>query len=76
MWSFFIMASQPDIQYISDADGNPTGVIVSIEYWRKIESELETAYLLKSNAMKTRLIEAKARQQGISLEDVRARLGV
>jgi antitoxin YefM len=73
---FHNMASQSGIQYISDAEGNPTGVIVPIELWREIESERETAYLLRSNAMKARLLEAKARQQGISLEDVRAQLGI
>lgn len=70
------MASQPNIQYISDAEGNTAGVIVPIELWREIESEQETAYLLKSDAMKARLLEAKARQEGISLEDACARLGV
>jgi len=52
-----------DIQYISDANGNPVGVIVPIEIWREIESEKETAYLLKSEAMKKRLLEAKQRAQ-------------
>lgn len=37
-----------DIQYISDAKGNPVGVIVPIEIWHEIESEKETAYLTKS----------------------------
>ena len=40
--------SNPEIQYISDESGNPTAVIVPIELWREIESEKETAYLLKS----------------------------
>ncbi|MCA1622323.1 MAG: hypothetical protein LC768_01185 [Acidobacteria bacterium] len=52
-----------DIQYISDANGNPVGVIVPIEIWREIESEKETAYLLKSEAMKKRLSEAKQRAE-------------
>jgi len=37
-----------DIQYISDAKGNPIGVIVPIEIWHEIESEKETAYLTRS----------------------------
>ena len=37
-----------DIQYISDAKGNPVGVIVPIEIWHEIESEQETAQLTKS----------------------------
>lgn len=70
------MTAQANIQYVSDADGNPVGVILPIELWREIESERETAYLLKSSAMKTRLLEAKSRQGGIPLDDVRARLGI
>ena len=42
------------IQYISDENNNITGVIVPIELWREIESEKETAYLLKSEKMKKR----------------------
>ncbi|HEV7797446.1 MAG TPA: hypothetical protein VGO73_04785 [Pyrinomonadaceae bacterium] len=51
-----------EIQYVSDESGQPTAVIVPIELWREIESEKETAYLLKSENMKRRLLEAKARQ--------------
>ena len=50
-----------DIQYISDAKGNPVGVIVPIEIWHEIESEKATAYLTKSETMKKRLLEAKER---------------
>ena len=61
----------PDIQYVSDESGNPTAVIVPIELWREIESEKETAYLLKSETMKRRLLEAKERQTGIPFEEAR-----
>ena len=70
------MASPSEVQYVSDADGKPLGVIVPIELWQEIESERETAYLLKSDAMKRRLSEAKKREQGISLEVVREKLGI
>ncbi|MGI8495223.1 MAG: hypothetical protein ACR2L1_07915 [Pyrinomonadaceae bacterium] len=50
-----------DIQYISDAKGNPVGVIVPIELWQEIEAEQEIAYLTKSETMKKRLLEAKQR---------------
>ena len=70
------MASPSEVQYVSDADGKPLSVIVPIELWQEIESERETAYLLKSDAMKRRLSEAKKRQQGISLEVVREKLGI
>lgn len=70
------MSSLTDIQYISDADGKRVGVIVPIELWQEIEAERETAYLLQSEAMKSRLLEAKARTGGISLEDAREKLGI
>jgi hypothetical protein len=44
-------------------------VIVPIQLWREIESEKETAYLLKSESMKRRLMEAKERETGMSLEE-------
>ena len=65
-----------DIQYISDESGNPTAVIVPIELWREIESEKETAYLLKSETMQRRLLEAKERQTEIPFEESLEKLGV
>lgn len=65
-----------DIQYVSDESGNPVGVIVPIELWREIEAEKETAYLLNSAKMKGRLLEAKERQEGISLDEAREKLGI
>ena len=70
------MANSSEVQYVSDANGNPLSVIVPIELWREIESERETAHLLKSETMKRRLLEAKDRQQGISLEEAREKLGI
>ena len=68
--------AQLNIQYVTDEDGTTTSVIVPIELWREIESERETAYLLKSEAMKKRLLEAKNRQDGIPFEVVREELGI
>jgi PHD/YefM family antitoxin component YafN of YafNO toxin-antitoxin module len=68
------MATQPAIQYISDSDGNPVGVIVPIDLWHEIESERETAYLLKSPTMKTRLLEAMNRHEGISFTNAEANM--
>jgi hypothetical protein len=65
-----------DIQYISDAQGNPVGVIVPIEIWHEIEAEKETAYLTKSETMKKRLLEAKERTEGFSLEETLEKLGI
>lgn len=70
------MALMDDIQYISDEDGNPTGVIVPIEIWREIASERETAYLLRSEAMRQRLLEARERREGISFDEARQKLGI
>ena len=65
-----------DIQYLSDESGNPTAVIVPIELWREIDSEKETAYLLESENMKRRLLEAKERQTGIPFEEASEKLGI
>ena len=66
----------PEIQFVSDESGNPTAVIVPIELWREIESEKETAYLLKSENLKRRLLEAKERQTGIPFEEALEKLGI
>jgi PHD/YefM family antitoxin component YafN of YafNO toxin-antitoxin module len=68
--------TEVDIQYVSNESGEPTAVIVPISLWREIESERETAYLLKSETMKRRLIEAKDREHGLSLEVVVEKLGI
>ena len=70
------MSTAIEVQYVSDADGKPTGVLVPIAIWREITSERETAYLLKSATMRRRLLESKGRTTGISLEDARAKLGI
>ena len=70
------MRTQTSIQYISDSDGDPVGVIVPIDLWHEIEPERETAYLLKSPAMKARLLEAMHRQESISLEEVVVKLDI
>jgi antitoxin YefM len=71
-----MMLNVTEVQYISDADGKETGVIVPIELWHELASERETAYLLQSEAMKQRLLAAKNRTDGIPLEDVREKLGI
>ena len=65
-----------EIQYVSNESGDPTAVIVPISLWREIESERETAYLLKSEAMRRRLLEAKERQQGLTLDEAVEKLGI
>jgi PHD/YefM family antitoxin component YafN of YafNO toxin-antitoxin module len=68
--------SLAEIQYVADEEGNTVAAIVPIELWREIESERETAYLLKSENMKRRLLEAKNRQEGISIDEAREKLGI
>ena len=64
------------LQYISDEHGELRGVIVPIELWQEIASELETSYLLKSEKMKQRLLESKNRNEGVPLEEALEKLGI
>ena len=59
-----------EIQIVTNEAGEPTAVLVPIELWREIESERETAYLLKSETMKQRLLAARQRQDGISPAEI------
>lgn len=68
--------STADLQYISDERGDLTAVIVPIALWKEIVSEFETQYLLKNEAMKKRLLEARGRGEGIGLDEVLDRLGI
>ncbi len=70
------MPAIDDIQFVTDSEGRAVGVLVPIELWHEIESERETAYLLKSEAMKERLLAARDRHDGIPLEQARAKLGI
>ncbi len=65
-----------ELQIVSNENGEPTGVIVPIELWREIESERETAYLLRSETMRHRLLAAKERQEGIPFEAAVEKLGI
>lgn len=64
------------IQYMSDEKNNIVGVIVPVELWRETEAERETAYLLKSEKMKKRLLEAKDRKEGIPFDEACEKLGI
>lgn len=68
--------SDYDIQVVSNEAGEPTAVIVPIELWREIASERETAYLLKSESMRQRLLAARKRDIGVSLDDAVVKLGL
>ena len=70
------MPVDSSFQFVSDENGNAVAVIVPIDVWREIESERETAYLLNSDAMRKRLLEAKQRSGGISLDETCKKLGI
>ena len=64
------------IQYISDENDKVTGVIVPIKLWEELQSEKETAYLLKSKTMKKRLVKARKNKEGIPFDEACKKLGV
>ena len=68
--------TQSNIQYISNEEGKVTAAIVPIELWHEIESEKETAYLLKSEKMKQRLLDSRSRKEGFSFEEACEKLGI
>lgn len=68
--------SESDIQVVTNEAGQPTAVIVPIALWKEISSERETAYLLKSETMRRRLLVALERDSSIPLEDATAKLGL
>ena len=66
-----------NVRYVSDDNGEITDVIVPIGLWKKIGiGQDETEYLLSSEPMKNRLLESIRRNEEISLEDSRARVGL
>ena len=67
---------EPQFQYISDEHGELTGVIIPIDLWREIASELETNHLLKREPMRRRLLEARSRSEGIPLQEALEKLGI
>jgi len=64
------------VQYISDKNNAITAVVVPIDLWHELQAEKETAYLLKSEVMRERLLAARQREVGMSLEEACEKLGV
>lgn len=73
------------VQYIVDETGTPTAVIVPIDEWQEIMSRAraegepvrsDTEYLLLSDKMRRRLLEARSRKSGKSWEEVQDALGL
>jgi PHD/YefM family antitoxin component YafN of YafNO toxin-antitoxin module len=65
---------EAEIQIVSNEAGEPTAVIVPIELWREIASERETAYLLKSEPMRQRLLAALGSKGGLALDETALKL--
>lgn len=65
-----------EVQYITDDRNNITDVIVPIKLWHELQSEKETAYLLKSAVMTERLLSARKRDYGLSLKKASEKLGI
>jgi len=67
------------VQYVTDATGDTTAVIVPIAEWEVILRKLnedepernDTAYLLQSETMKKRLLKARNRSGGRTWKEVR-----
>jgi hypothetical protein len=57
-------------------DGQPTAVIVSIELWREIESERETAYLLEPKNMRGGCLKRRSATTIFRLRMVVAKPGI
>ena len=70
------MQATQEVQYIQDTAGQNLGVFIPIDLWHEIASERETAYLLSSENMKRRLLAAKERNSGMSLEEISEKLGI
>lgn len=72
------------IQYIVDESGDPTAVVVPIEEWERLLEEVrkaeperdDTRYLLQSETMRKRILEAKERSGGKTWEEVQDALGI
>ncbi|HET6567274.1 MAG TPA: hypothetical protein VFG50_04855 [Rhodothermales bacterium] len=68
--------SDPSVQYVANTEGEITAVLVPIEVWHEIASELETEHLLGTPVMQERLLRALGEEGGTPLEEVLGHLGV
>lgn len=64
------------VQYISADQGEVTGVILPIQLWQDILSELKTQHLMKGDTMWQRLLEAKHRNRRIVFDSAMSQLGL
>ena len=70
------MDESQDVQYVVDDEGRPSAALVPIALWREIMSRDETRYLLCNPVMRTRLLAARKRTDGIPLEEALGKLGL
>lgn len=64
------------IQYISNDNGEISGVVLPIDFWNRINCNDETEYLLQKDKNKKRLIESLNREEELSKEEAYERLGL
>lgn len=67
---------EADIQLVTNEAGQTTAVLIPIELWKEIASERETAYLLKSETMRQRLLGGLEREGGVPLDDALSEMGL
>ena len=78
-----------NLEYLTDASGSPRAVVVPMADWESMVEKIrfyegasqqndETAYLLSSETMKNRLLEAKQRlsEPAKSWDEVKDALGI
>jgi toxin YoeB len=58
-----------DLQYLSDADGTVQAVVIPIDAWKRLASQLETYHLVQRPVMHQRVRDALARANGISFDE-------
>lgn len=62
------------IQYVSNQKGIITNVMVPIDLWEELTSEIETRFFLDNPVMKKRLLEARERTVRLTKDEVYEKL--
>ena len=68
--------SSTQLHFLSDEEGNIKSVLVPIAPWKVISSELETQHVLRSDAIRERLVEAIDRNGGMTYDDILQKLDI
>jgi hypothetical protein len=64
------------LKYISNKEGKILSVIVPIDIWNELSSEIETHYLLDNPVMRNRLLDARNDKVRIPKDEVYEKLGI